>query len=130
MRRFFVIKRIRRVLRPRLGRRHYLQHREMARSLVWQKIAYFQTRYNFAVKKIAVRNQKTRWGSCSKRGNLNFNYKIAFIPEHLADYIIFHELCHLKEFNHSPNFWALVALEIPDYQARKTELKKCTFSIF
>lgn len=129
MKKFFIIKRIRRVFPSRLGRRHYLQHREKARALVWQKIESFQTRHDFVVKKIAVRNQKTRWGSCSKRGNLNFNYKIALIPEHLADYIIFHELCHLKEFNHSANFWALVAREIPDYQRRKEELKKCTFSI-
>ncbi|MFA6416526.1 MAG: M48 family metallopeptidase [Candidatus Paceibacterota bacterium] len=129
MKKFFVIKRIRRAFFPRLGRRHYLQHKESARILVGQKIEYFQTSYNFSVGKVAIRNQKTRWGSCSKKGNLNFNYKIALIPERLADYIIFHELCHLKEFNHSANFWALVAQEIPDYRARKEELKKCTISI-
>ncbi|NBS67881.1 M48 family peptidase [bacterium] len=71
----------------------------------------------------AVPTGRTRWGSCSKRGNLNFNYRILFLPPHLADYLIVHELCHLKEFNHSPRFWALVAQGCPNYHACKKELR-------
>ncbi len=68
-------------------------------------------------------NQRTKWGSCSKKGNLNFNYKIALMPEKIADYIVVHELCHLKEFNHSRKFWNLVVKIIPDYLEIKKELK-------
>ncbi|MFH1253371.1 MAG: M48 family metallopeptidase [Candidatus Uhrbacteria bacterium] len=94
-----------------------------ARDLVIKKLEYFNQFYQFSFKKISIRNQKTRWGSCSRRGNLNFNYKIALLPEKLADYIIVHELCHLKEFNHSQRFWALVAKTVPDCQSLRKELK-------
>ncbi|NBX49499.1 M48 family peptidase, partial [bacterium] len=88
-----------------------------------QRVAELNQHYGFSYGKISVRNQQTRWGSCSKRGNLNFNYRILFLPPHLADYLIVHELCHLKEFNHSPRFWALVAQGCPNYHACKKELR-------
>ncbi len=66
---------------------------------------------------------KTRWGSCSKKKNLNFNARIAQLPDHLIDYVIVHELCHLIEFNHSAKFWALVAQTIPDPQNCRRELR-------
>ena len=83
----------------------------------------FNQIYGFQYNKINIRNQKTRWGSCSKKGNLNFNYKIALLPEKYADYIVVHELCHLKEFNHSRSFWNLVARTIPDFRERKKRIK-------
>ena len=64
-----------------------------------------------------------------KKGNLNFNYKIALLPPKTADYIIVHELCHLKEFNHSPNFWKLVAETIPDYKIIRLKLKRNPFNL-
>ena len=106
-----------------LGRRNYLKHRESARVLVSQRVAHFSAIYQVSVGRISIRNQKTRWGSCSKKGNLNFNYKIALIPERLANYIIVHELCHLKEFNHSSRFWNLVAETFPDYLELREELR-------
>jgi len=107
------------------GRRaEYLGNRERARELVKERIEYFNRHYNFKVGRIAIRNQKTRWGSCSKRGNMNFNYKIALLPAPLADYIIVHELCHIGEFNHSHKFWALVVRTIPDYKKLRHELKR------
>ncbi|MDE1924740.1 MAG: M48 family metallopeptidase [Patescibacteria group bacterium] len=74
-------------------------------------------------KKIFIKNLKTRWGSASKNGNLNFHYKILFLPPHLASYLVVHEVCHLKEFNHSKEFWALVASELPDYKKLRKELR-------
>jgi predicted metal-dependent hydrolase len=80
--------------------------------------------YGFVYGKIAIRNQKTRWGSCSRRGNLNFNYRVGLLPQKLMDYVIVHELCHLGEFNHSYKFWDLVAKTVPEYKAIRQELKR------
>jgi hypothetical protein len=102
----------------------YLKYKYQALTLAEKRIEYFNKNYGFRFNKINIKNQKTRWGSCSKRGNLNFNYKIALLPERLADYIIVHELCHLKEFNHSQKFWNLVAKMMPDYLEIRDELKK------
>ncbi len=86
------------------------------------RIKHFRTIYSeqyglhgFTFKNIFIKNTKTRWGSCSKRGNLNFSTRLAGLTERECDYVIVHELCHLKEFNHSPNFWKLVKLVIPEY---------------
>lgn len=103
---------------------NYTRDKEIARKIVEAKVAQYNKIYNFPVKKIVIRNQKTRWGSCSRKGNLNFNYKIALIPERLAEYIVVHELCHLGEFNHSKRFWNLVAQTIPEYKELRKELKK------
>jgi len=103
--------------------KNYLKHRNDALKFINKRINYFNKVYNFKFNKINVKNQKTRWGSCSKKRNLNFNYKILFLPKHIADYIIVHELCHLKEFSHSYKFWNLVAKAIPDYLGIRKELK-------
>ncbi len=88
------------------------------------RVIYLNSFYNFNYQKITLRKSKTRWGSCSINGNLNFNYKIYYLPQKFSDYIIIHELCHLKEFNHSSNFWALVKGRIPEYKEIKKELKR------
>lgn len=64
------------------------------------------------------------WGSCSKKGNLNFNWRLIQLPPELADYVIVHELCHLKELNHSQRFWDLVGQAIPDYKERRQALRR------
>ncbi len=96
----------------------------VARELVHRRLEYFNDFYRFTYHNVSIRNQKTRWGSCSRQGNLNFNVKMALLPSHLADYIIVHELCHLKEMNHSPKFWKLVAQTFPEYKELRRELKK------
>ena len=73
--------------------------------------------------RISLRKQKTRWGSCSAKGNLNFNCLLALAPPEVQDYVIIHELCHRKELNHSPAFWALVAQAMPEYQQCRRWLK-------
>ncbi len=88
------------------------------------RIDYYNSFYNFEFFRISIRRSKTRWGSCSAKKNLNFNYKIFYLPQSLADYIIVHEICHLKEFNHSKSFWKLVGDILPDYKVLKKELKR------
>jgi hypothetical protein len=101
----------------------YLSNKEAARALVAEKIKQFNQIYKFSIGRISIRNQSSRWGSCSASHNLNFSYKLIFLPGYVADYIIVHELCHLKELNHSPRFWALVAKTIPNHQKIRTELR-------
>ena len=121
----FYFKRIRRrVKRRKLPSKRYLELKEQARALVNSRLDYFNLHYKFKYGRVSIRNQKSRWGSCSSKGNLNFNYKIVLLPSHLADYIIVHELCHLKEFNHSQKFWSLVGEILPDYKKLQRELKR------
>lgn len=101
----------------------YLINKDKTLEFVLERIGYFNKIYQLKFNKINIKNQKTRWGSCSKKGNLNFNYKILLLPQHISDYIIVHELCHLKEFNHSYKFWNLVSKAIPSYLDIKKELK-------
>ena len=104
--------------------KNYLKYKETAREIATSRLEYFNNFYGFKYNRIAIRDQKTRWGSCSKKGNLNFNYKIALISEKARDYIIVHELCHLGEFNHSRNFWNLVAKTVPNYLEIRRSLRK------
>lgn len=90
--------------------------KDEAYNLVDTKISHFNKFYKYDIERVTIRNQSTRWGSCSRRKNLNFNYKIVLLPAPLQDYIIVHELCHLAQMNHGRKFWDLVALQIPDYK--------------
>jgi len=110
-------------LLPRLSRREYLEYKEQARNLAERKIRELNQFYGFHCNRISIRNQKTRWGSCSRKGNLNFNYRIVHLPEKYLNYLVAHELCHLKEFNHSPRFWDLIAQTIPDYKSIRREFR-------
>ncbi len=102
----------------------YLKYKERARVLVETKARSLADKHGYKFNKLTIKNQKTCWGSCSRKANLNFNYKILFLPEEIQDYIIIHELCHLQEFNHSKRFWNLVSGIIPDYEVMRKELKK------
>lgn len=108
---------------PRLTKVDYLKHKDSALALVKERIEIYRSLYDFSFNRISIKNQKTRWGSCSSKKNLSFNYKIVFLSEKLQDYLIVHELCHLQEMNHSRRFWALVAKAFPDYAVMKKELK-------
>lgn len=121
---FFYFKRVRRrVVKRKLPSKKYLEYKEKARELAHNRLKYFNQHYKLSYGKVSIRNQRSRWGSCSSKGNLNFNYKIALLPPHLADYVIVHELCHRGQFNHSQNFWDLVGETLPNYEKLVIELK-------
>ncbi len=105
-------------------RAHYLANKEAARAQVHARLAYFNQFYGYPLRKVFIKNLRSRWGSASSRGNLNFNYKIISLPPEVADYVIVHELCHLGQFDHSPKFWALVAQTIPDYKQLRKVLRQ------
>ncbi len=111
----------------RIQKRQISALKRRALALASARCAHFSAIYGFTFKKIAIRAQKTRWGSCSRRGNLSFNYKIAALPPSIADYIIVHELCHLSEMNHGKRFWDLVAKAIPNHKAVRKELRNTAF---
>ena len=102
--------------------RDYLENKDKALTLVHERVRYYNKIYGFSFNKVFIKNQKTRWGSCSRKQNLNVNYKIVFLPQKHQDYIVVHEMCHLKEFNHSKKFWALVEKALPNYLDLKKEL--------
>ena len=95
----------------------------MALRRIRERVAHFAPLVGRQPGRITIREQKTRWGSCSGKGNLNFNWKLIMAPPQVLDYVVIHELCHLYEFNHSPRFWALVAAQMPDYEIWKKWLK-------
>lgn len=112
----FKTKIIRRRVTNKGARSEYLKYKEIARTLVHERLEYFNQFYHFSYNKVFIKNTKTKWGSCSSKRNLNFSYKIALLKPELRDYLIVHELCHLGEMNHGKAFWDLVAQQIPDYK--------------
>ncbi len=101
---------------------HYKKHKESARVLVHDLLSELNKHYGFSWGRVAIRMNTSRWGSCSSKGNLNFDYRILFLPPYLQKYLVAHELCHLREMNHAPRFWALVAQAVPECLAYRTEL--------
>jgi predicted metal-dependent hydrolase len=91
-------------IKIKISREFYLKNKEEFRVNVKKRIDYFNKYYNFDFNKISIKNQKTRWGSCSSNKNLNFNISIMRLPEELQDLIFVHELCHLEEMNHGKRF--------------------------
>lgn len=101
----------------------YKSQKEFSRTVIKSRVEFFNRFYNFEYNRISIKNQKTCWGSCSRKGNLNFSYKVAGLPEELRDYVIVHELCHLEELNHGKKFWELVGKVIPGYRILRKKLK-------
>jgi predicted metal-dependent hydrolase len=101
----------------------YTEHKETARQLIHSRLEHWAPLCGVSYKKVAIRNQRRSWGSCSSLGNLNFSYKLLFLPACMRDYIIVHELCHLKELNHSQKFWSEVESVMPEYKYFVRELR-------
>lgn len=95
---------------------------EKAKEVFPQRVEYYARKMGVSYGKITIREQKTRWGSCSGKGNLNFNWKLTLMPPEILDYVVVHELAHRKEMNHSRDFWKIVEQALPDYQERRKRL--------
>lgn len=93
--------------------------RTQAKGLISEKVDKLSTHLGVRYNRLIIRGQKTRWGSCSQKGNLSFNWKLIMAPETVIDYVIIHELAHLKEMNHSKKFWQLVAQHCPRWREHK-----------
>ena len=100
----------------------YLLH--VAKKYLKERTSELSVKHGFSVKRLSVRGQKTRWGSCSRRGNISLNYNLIKFRKEVIDYVIVHELCHLRQLNHSKKFWNEVAQILSHYKSLKKELKK------
>ena len=100
------------------------RYRKTARDTFEKRVSYFHPFTGGNYTSITVRDQKSRWGSCSSRGTLSFNYRLIFAPPHVLDYVVVHELCHLTHMNHSKDFWNMVGTVMPDYKICKNWLKE------
>ena len=101
-------------------------YREQARECIKERVAFYTTQYDFSksVNRIFIKDQKSRWGSCSTKSNLNFSYRLIMAPSQVLDYVVVHELCHLKHMNHSTQFWSAVERILPNYKVAKEWLRK------
>ena len=98
---------------------------DQALKVIPERVAYYAPKVGVTYGNITIRNQKSRWGSCSAKGNLNFNWKLALMPDEILDYVVVHELAHRMEMNHSDKFWKIVENVLPDYRERRKWLKEC-----
>lgn len=113
--------------RSKLEKITFEQVKELADQAVEyipKRVKYYAEKENFVYNKITIKNLVSRWGSCSTKGNLNFNCLLMLMPDYVIDYIVVHELCHLREMNHSEKFWAEVEKIMPDYQRAELWLKQ------
>jgi len=99
-------------------------YKGQARRLIHERLDFYKQQMDLDFNEVRLKDQKTRWGSCSTKGNLNFNWRLIMAPPFILDYVIVHELCHLKIMNHTKQFWQLVESCVPDYKARRNWLKE------
>ncbi|XCP84181.1 SprT family zinc-dependent metalloprotease [Roseburia hominis] len=99
-------------------------YKEKAREIIRLRTAYYASLMGVSFERISIRDQKTRWGSCSDKGNLNFNWRLILAPPGVLDYVVVHELSHRKEMNHSPRFWEIVEEVMPDYRKYRSWLRE------
>lgn len=100
------------------------RYRETAKEYFPKRAAYYAALLGVSYDRIRIAGQKTRWGSCSSNKTLSFNWKLMLAPPKVLDYVVVHEICHLREMNHSPRFWALVESLMPDYKQQRKWLKE------
>ena len=98
-------------------------YRKRFSEIVNEKTEQYSVKLNVTPRKVFIKDQKTRWGSCSVKGNVNFNWRLVMAPVEIIDYVVIHELCHLKVMNHSKTFWALVESMLPSFKDNRRWLK-------
>ena len=99
------------------------RYRKEARVRIESRVAYYHTITGGNYTSVTIRDQKTRWGSCSSRGTLSFNYRLIYAPPEILDYVVVHELCHLTHMNHSRDFWNMVGSVMPEYKTYRKWLR-------
>ena len=109
---------------PKLSERELEELAEQAKRTIPARVAHYAAMLGVEYGRITIRTQKTRWGSCSSKGNLNFNCLLMLAPPEVLDSVVVHELCHRKHMNHSAAFYAEIARVMPDYKARHAWLKQ------
>ena len=110
--------------RPQLTPELEARCRARAKEILPARVAHFAAIMGLSPAQVKISGAKTRWGSCSSKGSLNFSWRLMLAGDELIDYVVVHELAHLREMNHSPRFWAVVAQAMPDYQRRRKLLKE------
>ncbi len=100
------------------------RYRNAARNIFTERVSHYHKLTGGNYTSITIRDQKSRWGSCSSRGTLSFNYRLVFAPPKVLDYVVVHELCHLTHMNHSKDFWNMVEQIMPDYKVYKMWLRE------
>lgn len=98
--------------------------REKARAVFAERLGHFAPRLGFAVPQVRLSSARTRWGSCNHQGGISLNWRLVFMPLAIVDYVVAHELAHLREMNHSPAFWSVVEQLCPDWRTRRLELRQ------
>lgn len=105
-------------------------YKKEAKQYLQEKVSRLAGKMKVDYGRIGIRDQVSRWGSCSGKGNLNFNWRLVLLPEGLTDYVVVHELAHRRHMNHSKSFWNTVEEEMPDYRERRKALKLCEEELF
>jgi len=100
------------------------QCRKQAKAILPGRVAHFAAIMGVQPTAMRITGATTRWGSCSSKGSVNFSWRLMLCDDDVIDYVVVHELAHLREMNHSPRFWAIVAGVLPDYKRRKAKLSK------
>lgn len=103
---------------------------QVARQFLTQRSKYYATQLDQSINRITLRNTRSRWGSCSQDGNISYSWRLVFAPENVADYVCAHEVAHLIEMNHSPQYWKIVESVCPDYKELRGWLRKNGKSLF
>jgi predicted metal-dependent hydrolase len=105
-------------------------YRVRAEEVVTRRVQRYADELGWPMPRVLIRNQKKRWGSCNAKGELRFNWRLVMLPLRVLDYVVVHEMAHLKVLNHSPRFWALVEQIMPDYKARHQALRELGLGLY
>jgi predicted metal-dependent hydrolase len=109
-----------------LTKKEIKEYKEIAKDVISKKVKYYADLYDFKYGDIKINSAKKRWGSCNVKNTLNFTWRLMFCPDYVVDYVVIHELCHIKEKNHSRSFWNLVEKYYPDFKKAKRWFKENT----